>query len=394
MNNLNTQIIKHKAGLLNLAEELGNISKACKMMGYSRDTFYRYKDAVNDGGIEALLNKNRKKPNLKNRTDEVIEAAIVAMAIDQPAWGQKRVSNELRKKDIHISDGGVRSVWKRNNLESMKKRLKALEAKMAREKGIYTEEQLVLLERQKEKELFEGEIETEHPGYLGSQDTFYVGVLKGVGRIYQQTFVDTYSKVAQCKLYNGKNALTAADLLNDRVLPLFQQYDVEILRMLTDRGTEYCGKSDEHEYQLYLAINDIEHSRTKVRSPQQNGICERFHKTILDEFYQRAFRRKIYDSISELQIDLDKWLEYYNNERTHQGKLCCGRTPMETFRDGIKKAHEKQLNKLRFPLENLSHRSSRSEDLVKGGSFFEEKVAMTTLDNDRKSELQEGGQLR
>ena len=170
--------------------------------------------------------------------------------------------------------------------------------------------------------------------YPGSQDTFYVGTLKGVGRIYQQTFVDTYSKVAFAKLYTTKTPITAADLLNDRVLPFFAEHGMGILRMLTDRGTEYCGKAETHDYQLYLALNDIEHTKTKARHPQTNGICERFHKTILQEFYQIAFRRKLYLTLDELQHDLDAWLTHYNGERTHQGKMCCGRTPMQTLIEG------------------------------------------------------------
>ncbi len=189
-----------------------------------------------------------------------------------------------------------------------------------------------------------GEIETAHPGYLGSQDTFYVGTLKGVGRIYQQTFVDTYSKVAFAKLYTTKTPITAADTLNDKVLPFFEQHELPMLRILTDRGTEYCGKAERHDYQLYLALNDIDHTKTKVRSPQTNGICERFHKTILQEFYQVTFRKKLYEDMASLQNDLDEWMLYYNNERTYQGKMCCGRTPMETLIDGKKIWQEKLLN--------------------------------------------------
>ncbi len=159
--------------------------------------------------------------------------------------------------------------------------------------------QLAALERAKEEKEAHGEIETENPGYLGSQDTFYVGTLKGVGRIYQQTFVDTYSKVAMAKLYDRKNALVAADMLNDRVLPFFEKHEIPLLRILTDRGTEYCGSREHHEYQLYLAIENIDHTKTKARSPQTNGICERFHKTILQEFYQVAFRKKIYKTLEE-----------------------------------------------------------------------------------------------
>ncbi len=330
----NERIIKHKVGLLNLAEELGNVSKACQMMGLSRDTFYRYKSAVDEGGVEALLEKDRRRANIKNRTDERTEEAVVAYALEQPAHGQVRTSNELRKRGFFVSPSGVRGVWLRHDLAKFRSRLKALEAKMAAEGLVLTEAQVQALEKKKHDDEVAGEIETAHPGYLGSQDTFYVGTLKGVGRIYQQTFVDTYSKVAQAKLYTTKTPITAADLLNDRVLPLFEQHELPMLRMLTDRGTEYCGRAEHHDYELYLVLNDIEHTKTKARTPQTNGICERFHKTVLQEFYQVAFRKKLYASLDELQVDLDEWLTYYNTERSHQGKMCCGRTPMDTLEDG------------------------------------------------------------
>lgn len=335
MYHVSEKIIKNKVGLLNLAEELNNVSKACKIMGFSRETFYRYKSAVNEGGVETLLEKSRRKPNLKNRVESETEKSVIDFAIEYPAYGQARASNELRKRGIFVSPSGMRCIWIRHGLESFKKRLLALEKKSAEEGLILTEAQVSALERKKDDDAACGEIETAHPGYLGSQDTFYVGTLKGVGRIYQQTFVDTYSKVASCKLYTTKTPI------NDRVLPLFEQNEISLIRMLTDRGTEFCGKIEHHDYQLFLALNDIEHTKTKARSPKTNGICERFHKTILQEFYQVTFRRKIYTSIEELQKDLDEWLDFYNNQRTHQGKMCCGRTPMETFIDGIKIAQEK-----------------------------------------------------
>lgn len=334
MLHVNERIIKHKVGLLNLAEELGNVSQACRIMGLSRDTFYRYRDAVEEGGVEALIDQNRRKPNLKNRVDEITESAVVEYAIEYPAHGQVRASNELRKKGTFISPSGIRSVWLRHKLACFKDRLLALEERAAKENLVLTEFQVQALERKKQDDEVFGEIETFHPGYLGSQDTFYVGTLKGVGRIYQQTFVDTYAKVAFAKLYTTKTPITSADILNDRVLPFFEEHGLPMLRILTDRGTEYCGKVDSHDYQLYLAINDIDHTKTKARHPQTNGICERFHKTILQEFYQVTFRKKIYSDIDSLQEDLDIWLDYYNNERTHQGKMCCGRTPMDTLEDG------------------------------------------------------------
>jgi transposase InsO family protein len=339
-------IIKHKAGLLNLAQELNNVSRACKVMGVSRDTFYRYQELANEGGVDALIDKSRRSPNLKNRIDPAIEEAVKAYAIDYPAHGQHRTSNELRKNGIFVSGSGVRSIWLRHDLENFKKRLKALEAKVAHEGIALNDAQIAALEKKQDDDAACGEIETAHPGYLGSQDTFYVGNLKGVGRIYQQTYVDTYSKVAHCKLYTSKTPITAADLLNDKVLPFYEANALPVLRVLTDRGTEYCGKVEQHDYQLYLAINDIDHSKTKAMSPQTNGICERFHKTILQEFYQITFRKKLYSTLEELQKDLDDWLNYYNNQRTHQGKMCCGRTPMDTLLDGKAIWLEKNLNQI------------------------------------------------
>ena len=259
-----------------------------------------------------------------------------------------RVSNELKKQGLFISPGGVRCIWLRHDLETFQKRLKALETKAAQENLILTEEQLRALEKAKEEKEAHGEIETEHPGYLGAQDTFYVGTMKGVGRIYQQTFIDTYSKVAQVKLYDRKNALVAADMLNDRVLPFFEEQGVRLLRVLTDRGSEYCGNLEHHEYELFLPLEDIDHTKTKTKakSPQTNGICERFHQTIQNEFYASAFRRKLYHSLDELQVDVDAWMQSYNAERTHSGKYCYGKTPLQTFIESATLAYDKQLDRM------------------------------------------------
>lgn len=343
---ISTKVIKNKLGLLELAKKLGNISQACKIMGYSRESFYTYKDLYEKGGELALQDVSRKKPCPKNRVEESIEQAVVAFAIDKPAYGQLRVSNELKKAGIFISPGGVRSIWIRHDLETFKKRLKALEAKAAQESLIFTEDQLKALEKAKEEKQAHGEIETEHPGYLVSQDTYYVGTIKGVGRIYQQTVIDTYSKVAFAKLYDRKNALVAAEVLNDKVIPWFEAEDVPVLRILTDRGTEYCGAREHHEYELYLTIENIEHTKTKARHPQTNGICERFHQTIQNEFYATAFRKKVYSSLSELQEDVEKWLLEYNEQRTHTGKYCYGKTPMQTFVESKHLAHDKMLDRL------------------------------------------------
>ncbi len=344
MTGIQEKIIKPKLGLLELARQPGNVSQACKVMGYSRDSLYRFRERYEQGGEEALMDLSRKKPILKNRVPEHVERAVIELAIENPALGQKRASWELQQKGIMVSSSGVRSIWLRNDLETMKKRLKALEARAAQEGILLTEDQMAALEKAEARKEAQGEIESHHPGHPGSQDACYVGTMKGVGRIYQQTFVDTYARVAICKPYTGKTAITAADLLNDRVIPFFTEHRIDLLRVLTDRGTEYCGKVGNHACQLYLAVEDVDHTRTKANSPRTNGICERFHRTIKDGFYDIAFRKKLYRSVEELQTDLDAWLAKYNEQRPHSGRHCYGKTPMQTFRETLHIAVGKTIN--------------------------------------------------
>lgn len=371
MSSITQHIIKPRLGVLELAKQLSNVSKACKVMGYSRDTFYRYRELYEQGGEAALMDISRKQPNEKNRVPAPIEEAVIHLAIANPALGQYRASHGLQQQGVLVSPSGVRSIWLRHHLETFKKRLKALEKQSAELGLVLTEEQLQCLEKAKHEREAHGEIVTEHPGYLGAQDTYFVGTMKGVGRIYQQTFIDTYSRVAFAKLYTEKTAMTAAHVLNDMVLPWFSAQSVQLLRILTDRGTEYCGRVEQHAYQLYLAVEDIELSKTKARSPQSNGFVERFHRTMKQEFYDIAFRKKIYRTLEELQEDVDQWLTQYNQFRPHAGRYCYGKTPWQTWVENKPKALEKNLEYQfeRRDNDNVPDEQNQQSTIAKEATF-------------------------
>ncbi len=340
--NQDQYIIQRKLNIIDLAETLGNISKACRNLGVSRQHYYDIKEAIKSDGIQGVLEKSRNTPRHKNRVAPEVEQAILDYSLEFPTHGQVRVSNELlRQKGIRVSGGGVRGVWLRHSLENKALRLKNLEKWAAQNTAVLTESQVHALEIAKEdKELECGEIETHHPGFMLGQDTYYVGYIKGVGKIYQQTGIDTYSNVGFAKLYTDKTATAAADFLNDKVLPFFDHYSISLLRTLTDRGREYCGNEQNHHYQLFMYLNDIEHTKTRVRRPQSNGCTERLNQTIQDEFYAVALRKKLYTTLEELQADLDEFMRYYNAERTNQGKRCQGRTPLQTFDESLNLYHE------------------------------------------------------
>lgn len=327
-------VIKRKLNVLELGRELGNISDACRKLGISRQHYYDIRKAVAEDGVQGLVEKSRKVARVRNRVASEVEEAILQYSLEYPTHGQVRVANEVRKRGLDISAGGVRSVWMRHELEIKSKRLKRLERWAAENTAILTESQVDALERVKEVEEAHGEIETFHPGFLVSQDTCYIGTIKGVGRIYQQTGIDTYSNVGFAKVYAEKTALVAADFMNDKVLPFFDEQGMAVLRVLTDRGTEYNGLADNHPYELFLHLNGIDHSTTKVRHPQTNGCVERLNQIIQDEFYAVAFRRKLYSSLEEVQADLDTFMLEYNTKRTNEGKRCLGKTPMEMLEAG------------------------------------------------------------
>ena len=329
------QSTRRKLSLLKLAEELGNVSKACQIMGYHRDSFYEIKRAFQVGGVHALVEQKRgpRGPH-PNRVSPEIEAEILQYSLDYPTRGQQRLANDLRLKGFTVSPGGVRNVWVRHELETRHKRLLRLENVAQGETIVLTEHKMQLLERHS-VDFRCRHIESSAPGELLNQDTFYWGTLKGVGKVYVQVIVDVFCSLAFAKVYTSKMPITACDLLYDRVLPFYEELGVKVGAILTDNGREFCGRADQHPYELLLAMDEIEHRRTRVRSPRTNGVVERMNRTLLDECFRVAGRTTWYLEPAGIQRDLDRFLNYYNVERTHQGYRLKGRTPAQALREAL-----------------------------------------------------------
>lgn len=329
--------VKRKLSLLQLAEELNNVSKACKIMGYHRDTFYEVKRSFQNGGVAALLEKKRgaKGPH-PNRVAQEIEEKILQHALDFPTHGCQRVANDLRLQGTVISSGGVRGVWQRHDLETRHKRLMRLEVESRKDDFVLSEKQIVLLEKHS-VEFRCRHVESSRPGELLNQDTFYWGTLKGVGKVYVQVVVDVFCSLAFAKVYTSKMPITACDLLYSRVLPFYEALGVKVGAVLTDNGREYCGRIESHPYELLLAMDEIEHRTTKIRSPRTNGFVERMNRTLLEECFKVYGRTTWYLEPEEIQRDLDTFIKYYNLDRSHQGYRLKGKTPAQALKEAIGK---------------------------------------------------------
>jgi len=332
-----TKLARRKLSLLELAADLSNVSRACKVMGFSRQQFYEIRRNYQTYGAEGLIDRmpGARGPH-PNRVDEAVEAAILEHCLRYPTHGPLRVAQELTLKGVQVSSGGVRGVWSRHNLLTKQERLLRLERSVKEQPFELSDDQVRLLERFS-PEFRERHIETRHTGDLVAVDTFFVGTLKGVGKVYLQSVIDCYSRYAWGRLYTSKLPVTAVHVLNEDVLPFFEEHDARITTILSDNGREFCGRTDNHPYELFLQLEEIEHRTTKVRRPQSNGFVERLHRTLLDEHFRIMGRTKWYESVEAMQEDLTAYLQHYNIERPHQGRGMNGRTPYQTFMDGLPK---------------------------------------------------------
>ena len=329
----NKKIAQKRVTLLQLAEQLRNVSQACRHHGVSRSQFYEYKRAFQERGFEGLIDQPPIPKTLPHETPSEVKEKVITASLTHHAWGPVHISDHFRLEGISVSPSTVRNIWLKEDMETRYKRLLRLEEEKSGQDVALSEEQIKLLE--KANPCFrERNVESPYPGYLLSQDTFLVGTLKGIGRIYLQPVVDTFGSFAFGKLYTSKLPETAVDILYDRVLPFYQEHALGVEHILTDNGREYCGRPMIHPYQIFIEFNDIQHRKTKVATPRTNGFVERFNRTVLDEFFRETFRTKFYGSVEELQQDLDQWLHYYNYERPHRGYRNKGRRPIETIEEG------------------------------------------------------------
>jgi len=330
------KLIKARMGMLALAEQLNNVSAACRRAGISRSHYYEIKEAFEKFGAEGLAPQTRRKPRMPNQTPPELEMQILEMTERYPTYSYLRISDQLKLVGIGVSPSTVRAVWQRHGLTLRIHRLLWLEQKTAAQGGILTERQIRLLQKHRGRTGDpEQHVEAPYPGYLLCQDTYFIGTIKGIGKIYMQSVVDAHCSLGFAKVYLSKVPMTAVDVLNDRVLPFYEEHSAEVEHILTDNGREYCGRELKHHFELFLTISQIAHRRTEVRSPQTNGFCERFHRTIQEEFFSSAFRNTLYESIAQLQQDLDRYLEFYNRERAHRGYRTQGRTPYQAFLEGL-----------------------------------------------------------
>ncbi len=320
--------IRRKLSLLELAQEMSNVSRACLIMGYSRQQFYEIRRNYQTYGAEGLIDRlPRARGPHPNRVSEEVEAAILAHCLDHPTHGVLRVAQELSLQGVQVSSGRVRGVWSRHRLLTKQERLLRLEKTTCERQIELNPEQIRLLERFS-PEFRERHIHTRHTGDLVAVDTFFVGHLKGVGKVYLQTVIDCHPRYAWGRLYPNKLPVTAVHIMNNEVLPTFDAHQARISTVLSDNGREFCGRPDRHPYELFLQLEDIEHRTTQVRRPR---FVERLHRTLLDEHFRVLRRTKFYESVAKMQTDPDAYLVTYNTQRPHQGRGMNGRTPADVF---------------------------------------------------------------
>ena len=323
-----TKLAEHRLSVLELAKELGNVAEACRQRGLDRTSFYEWKRRFQTQGFEGLKDLPPIHRSHPQTTPPEVVDRIKALALEHPAYGCNRHEAMLALEGRRVSSITIQKILNEAGLGSRVDRWLALETANAEKAIEISPEQAAFLE--KLNPCFrERHVESSAPGELLSADTFFVGSLKGVGRVYLHAVVDTFGSYAFGFLHVSKQPEAAVAVLHNDVLPFYRNLGLTVGAILTDNGREFCG-TERHPYELYLDLNGIEHRRTRVKSPKTNGFVERFNGTVLEEFFRVTMRETFYETVEALQTDLDAWLIHYNTERPHLGYRNMGRRPIET----------------------------------------------------------------
>jgi len=314
-------ILSHRLSLLSRAKSINNISRACRDYGVSRTHYYKWVGRYITYGIQGLAERPRPKPVMPNSTRADIVDKILTFIKHYPTYGPARIANQLGGI---VCSATVYNILKRRGLNRRLDRLLALEEIPSAVKIS------PIMQRKLDEASPLLRVKSHYMGYMLSVDTFYVCRLKGIGRIYQFTAIDTYSSFGFAYLYTDKSVKSSVDFISN-TLGILGNMGITVERILTDNGKEYTTHWDTgyHHFEEYLKSKGIEHRYTKVRHPWTNGFVERFQRTILEEFYQPALLKRTYHTIEELQYDLDQFLYFYNFQRTHQGYRTKGSRPCD-----------------------------------------------------------------
>lgn len=317
--------------VLLLAQATGSVTEACRRHGISRTQFYEYRRRFEARGVEGLRDLPPVHKSHPQTTPPEFVEKIMALSMENPAWGCARLSERLRVMGAPVSSPTIQKILLANDLGSRYQRLLRLEEKTLNGEMEPTGKQVEAIE-QANPCYRERHVESSHPGELLAQDTFFVGHVNGIGKLYMQAVVDTYGSYAFGYLHSGKCPEHGAEAIHNHVMPQYEEWGIVVSAILTNGSGQYCGR-DQHPFEFYLAFNDIEHRTTGAKRPQKNGFVERFRRTLLDEFLRPSLRQKRYGSIEALQQELDAWLKYYNGERPHRGYRNMGKRPVDTVTD-------------------------------------------------------------
>lgn len=310
-------VYDRRVRLIQYAAECGNVSHACRVFGVSGKSYYQWLKTASQYGASALLPKGRRRPHQPNAMSPEEVSAILAEAVARPTLGPRSLLRHLKARGVHRSASGVAKVLHRHHLGTARQRVAALASLTAADTGQVTDAAA--------QGPFGFCLHASAPGQVVSLDTFYVGRLKGVGAVWQLTAVDVATRTAVVQLIVGDKTATVAAAFLDHLRRALRRVGVTMTGILTDNGPEFVGRA----FQDKAAKLGLTHHRIPPRSPNHNAVCERFHGTVLHEFYRPHFHRGRVDDMRLLDKSLQAWVHDYNNQRPNNGEYMRGRTPRQ-----------------------------------------------------------------